>query len=266
MTDSEPERFGLPSSNDLKFSAQILHPLIDSLASLFFPATCALCQNIVESVSSGVICQACWQKVRRFEGVVCARCGYGFPSRNIELAVPLCGGCRRGFFLFDFARAYSQFEDPFKEIIHQFKYRSHRSLARPLSELLFSAYQSHWEDCSSDLIVPVPLHKSRERARGFNQAFELSKPLGKLAHIPVRSNLLLRVRPTKVQAGLSRRERRLNVTGAFELSRDGTVEDQAVLLVDDVFTTGATLNECAKILRRNGARRVNVLTLARVVR
>jgi len=116
------------------------------------------------------------------------------------------------------------------------------------------------------LIVPVPLHKSRERARGFNQAFELSKPLANMAQIPVLANLLSRVRPTKIQAGLSRRERRMNVAGAFVLSRSKTIEDKTVLLVDDVFTTGATLNECAKILRRNGARRVNVLTLARVVR
>ena len=256
----------MPSSKDLKFSAQILHPFVNSLVSLFFPATCVLCQEIVETVSSSVICQACWQKVRRFDGVVCVRCGYGFPSKNIESTRPLCGVCRRGLFLFDFARAYSPFEDPFKEIIHQFKYRSHRSLARPLSKLLFSVCESHLEDCSSDLIVPVPLHKSRERARGFNQAFELSKPLGRMAHIPVSANLLLRVRPTKVQAGLSRRERRLNLTGAFELSRWKDVEGKTVLLVDDVFTTGATLNECAKILKSNGARRVNVLTLARVVR
>lgn len=87
-----------------------------------------------------------------------------------------------------------------------------------------------------------------------------------MAQIPVSANLLLRVRPTKVQAGLSRRERRLNLKGAFELSRWKDVEGKTVLLVDDVFTTGATLNECAKILKSNGARRVNVLTLARVVR
>jgi ComF family protein len=253
-------------SNDLKFAAQIFQPLVDSLASIFFPATCTLCRNVVETVSSGVVCQGCWQTVRAFEGVVCAQCGYGFPSRSIESTRPLCGGCRRGLFIFDFARAYSPFEDPLKEIIHQFKYRSHRSLGRPLSELLFSVYRFHEQDCFSDLIVPVPLHKSRERTRGFNQACELSKPLGKMAHIPVSTGLLLRVKPTRVQAGLSRRERRINVAGAFELSQTKAIEDKALLLVDDVFTTGATLNECAKILRRNGARRVNVLTLARVVK
>ena len=220
----------------------------------------------METVSSSVVCQACWQTVRGFDGAVCVQCGYGFPSTSIELSRALCGGCRRGLFVFDFARAYSPFENPLQEIIHQFKYRSHRSLARPLSELLFSVYRCHEEDYSSDLIVPVPLHKSRERTRGFNQACELSKPLGKMAQIPVFTSLLLRVRPTKVQAGLSRRERRLNVAGAFKVSQTQAIEDKALLLVDDVFTTGATLNECAKILKRNGARRVNVLTLARVVK
>jgi ComF family protein len=250
----------------LKFSAQIFQPVIDSLASLLFPATCALCHGVVETVASSVICQSCWGKVKKFDGVVCSQCGYSFPSRSIESTRPLCGICRRGLFLFDFARAYSRFEDPFIEIIHQFKYRSHRSLAQPLSKLLFSLYQSHLRECCADLIIPVPLHRSRKRTRGFNQALELSKPLGRMGGIAVAANALVRVRATKVQAGLSRRERRLNLNGAFEFSRRRGIEGKRVLLVDDVFTTGATLNECAKILKRNGARRVNVLTLARVVR
>jgi len=198
--------------------------------------------------------------------MVCTHCGYGFPSRSITSVKPLCGICRRSLFLFEFARAYAPFEEPFQEIIHQFKYRSHRSLAQPLSKLLLTVYQAHLEDCSSDLIVPVPLHKSRERERGFNQALELSKPLGKMANLPVFASTLARIRPTRVQAGLSRRERRMNINGAFDLLETKSVEGKIVLLVDDVFTTGATLNECARILKKNGAQRVNVLTLTRVVR
>jgi ComF family protein len=153
-----------------------------------------------------------------------------------------------------------------KEVIHQFKYRSHQSLAKPLAHLLLSVYRSNQENLSSDMMIPVPLHRSRERERGFNQALELSRKLSRFIRTPVVSGLLVRSRPTKVQAGLSRRERRLNLAGAFRLSRSGVVEDKRVLLVDDVFTTGATLNECAKILKRNGAQRVNVLTVARVIR
>lgn len=199
-------------------------------------------------------------------GLVCTRCGYGFPSTNIQSATPLCGGCRRSLFLFDFARAYSPFEDPLKEIIHQFKYRSHASLAKPLAGLLLSVYQANLKELSADLIIPVPLHKSRERERGFNQAFELARQFSRVARIPLPTELLVRTRPTKVQAGLSRRERRINLKGAFEVSRSGMIKDKTLLLIDDVFTTGATLNECAKILKEHGARRINVLTLARVIR
>jgi ComF family protein len=201
-----------------------------------------------------------------FRGILCARCGYGFPSPNIHSARPLCGGCRRSLFLFDFARAYSSFEEPLKEIIHQFKYRSHPSLARPLARLLLSVYRSNLAELSSDLIIPVPLHKLRERERGFNQAFELSRQFSRLTCIPLPTGLLVRTKPTKVQAGLSRRQRRLNLRGAFEVSRSGMIRDKTLLLIDDVFTTGATLNECAKILKDHGARRINVLTLARVIR
>ena len=254
------------SAVDLKFTSQILNPLVNSLLSVFFPVTCSLCQSVVEDLSLGVICQSCWRRVGPFRGILCTRCGYGFPSTNIQSARPLCGGCRRSLFLFDFARAYSPFEDPLKEIIHQFKYSSHPSLAKPLAHLLLSVYQSNPQELSADLIIPVPLHRSRERERGFNQAFELSRQFSRLTRIPLPTRLLVRTRPTKVQAGLSRRERRINLRGAFEVSRSRVLEDKTVLLIDDVFTTGATLNECAKILKEHGALRINVLTLARVIR
>ena len=250
----------------MKFPSQIFNPLVNSLLSVFFPTSCSLCQSVVEELSLGVICQSCWKAVNPFRGVLCSLCGYGFPSTNIQSATPLCGGCRRSLFLFDFARAYAPFEDPFKEIIHQFKYRSHPSLARPLARLLLSVYQSNLDQLSADLIIPVPLHKSRERERGFNQAIELARHFAQLTRIPVPSRLLVRTKPTKVQAGLSRRERRINLRGAFEVSESGKIKDKTLLLIDDVFTTGATINECAKILRDHGARRINVLTLARVIR
>lgn len=167
-------------------------------------------------------------------------------------------------FQFDFARAYSGYDDPLKEIIHQFKYRPHPSLAKPLAGLLFSVYQSNLEELSADLVLPVPMHKSREKERGFNQAHELAKHFSRHAHIPLQSKILFRVKATRVQAGLSRRERRLNLVGSFQVSGRIGIKDKKVMLIDDVFTTGATVNECAKLLKRNGAQRVSVLTLARV--
>ena len=195
----------------------------------------------------------------------CSQCGYAFPSKIIQSSKPLCGNCRRNLFLFDFARSFATFHDPLKEIIHQFKYRSHRSLARPLAHLLHSAYRLHFEQLASDAMIAVPMHPSRERERGFNQTAELCKHFSRSTHIPIEQ-VLLRKRPTKVQAGLSRRERRLNLRGAFKVSRKERIEGRSLLLIDDVFTTGATVNECAKILKESGARRVHVLTVARVIR
>lgn len=131
--------------------------------------------------------------------------------------------------------------------------------------MIHSAYRMNTAQLASDAMIAVPMHPSRERERGFNQASELCKHLSRLTHIPVES-VLLRTRPTKVQAGLSSRERRLNLTGAFKVSQKERVKGRSLLLIDDVFTTGATVNECAKILKESGAYRVHVLTLARVIR
>ncbi|HVN82804.1 MAG TPA: ComF family protein, partial [Terriglobia bacterium] len=139
------------------------------------------------------------------------------------------------------------------------------SLAQPLARLLFSVYCLHLQEFSSDMVAPVPLHRSRERERGFNQSLLLARYFSRLVDIPFHPRLLTRIRATQMQAGLSRRARRLNLAGAFLLPDKTEVAEKAVLLVDDVFTTGATVNECARLLRVSGARRVNVLTLARVI-
>jgi ComF family protein len=221
---------------------------------------------VVDDCSLGVVCESCWKAIRLIEAPYCSQCGYGFVSKAVSSEGALCGGCRRGLYQFDFARSLGSFQEPLKEIIHQFKYRSHPGLAKPLAFRLASAYTAHRDVLAADLIIPVPLHRWRERQRGFNQAFELSRHFAKLARIPVERHWLLRTRPTKVQAGLSRRERRLNMSGAFAVSKHAKLERKALLLVDDVFTTGATLNECARILKQQGASTVSVLTVARVIR
>ncbi len=204
--------------------------------------------------------------MKPFERPLCRQCGYAFSSESVPKENALCGACRRGLFIFDWARSHAGFEDPLKEIIHQFKYGSHRSLAKPLARLLFSVYLANIESLRAAIVVPVPLHRSRQRERGFNQARELARYFCRLAQIPLYSDLLQRARATQIQAGLSRRERRINLRGAFAVSKRDAVKDKSVLLIDDVFTTGATLNECARILKSEGATRINVLTLARVIR
>ncbi len=249
----------------LKTVSRTIAPLVDSLLSIIFPCTCRLCHKIVGDSAFGVVCEDCWNKIKAIEDPFCSVCGYPFVSKCVEPGA-LCGSCRHQLFAFDFARSYSSFSDPLKEIIHQFKYCGHLSLARPLGRHLQAVYHSFPAALRSDVIIPVPLHKARERERGFNQAAELAKQLSGLTRIPFQPGWFVRTRPTEVQAGLSRRQRRMNLKGAFQVSRRAVLANRDILLLDDVFTTGATLNECATILKRSGCRRVNVLTIARVSR
>ena len=224
-----------------------------------------VCQSPVEALDCGVVCGPCWQRVSRLEGILCDLCGYAFASRNLPDENVLCAACRRGYFHFDFARSCSRLEEPLQGIIHQFKYGSHPSLARPLARLLHALWVQAYRDRTPDMIVPVPLHRARQRERGFNQSRLLARHLSRWTQVPLMDRVLVRSRSTEAQAGLSRKQRRRNIQGAFRVADRGSIRERAVLLVDDVFTTGATLNECARMLRKQGAQRVDVLTIARVV-
>ena len=167
-----------------------------------------------------------------------------------------CGRCRSGEHIFDFARSAVFFNDSAREIIHHLKYADRVSLARPIGRMLREIVQR--EGFEGTCLIPVPLHRSRERERGFNQAELIARELD----LPVDIRAIRRRKKTPTQTGLSRSERARNLAAAFELR--GDVEDLKVILVDDVFTTGATMNELAKVLKRGGASRVEVLTFARV--
>lgn len=258
-----PGRFPLDHLNPARI---LFKTVLNSLAAVVFPSSCVLCRATVDDLDLGPVCQNCWNSLKPGVGEICSRCGYFIPSTRLYSNPPLCGGCRRDLFQFDYARAYSTFDGPLKEVIHQFKYHGRQTLARPLSNLLLQVYQEGRDQLRSDLVIPVPLHKARERERGFNQSYLLATHFCRKTEIELRPGLLVRCRPTQTQAGLSRRARRLNMLGAFQVTAERHILDHPVLLIDDVFTTGATLNECARLLKKTGASRVNVLTLARVAK
>jgi ComF family protein len=183
---------------------------------------------------------------------MCPCCGE--PSVAIE---GLCGRCRLGEYSFDLARSALLFNDPLREIIHHLKYSDRVSLAKVLGGILKDCLDSGPFEGTE--LLPVPLHGSRLRQRGFNQAELLAKGLGR----PVNSNLLRRKKNTPTQTGLSRNQRRRNLSGAFEVR--GTPAN-TVILVDDVYTTGSTANEISRTLKRAGTKRVEVLTIARVTK
>ena len=174
----------------------------------------------------------------------------------------LCALCRRESFSFDQARCFGWYEGTLRKIVQQFKYGKLRPLDKRLASWM-TPLVSRMNADSLDLVLPVPLHRNRERARGFNQADLLARQLGRQCGIPLGGRDCVRVRDTPPQAGLRAAQRRKNVRGAFAVPRPAKVRGKRVLLVDDVMTTGATVDACARVLRQAGAEGVWVVTLAR---
>lgn len=224
-----------------------------------------------EKVMAPFLCVECLGGFLPAESPVCSMCGYVFKSSEGE--DHLCGKCMELPKCFGKARAAGLYYGTFMEVIHSLKYKGKLQLAGPLEMFLFSILMRHWSINEFDLIVPVPLHFKRFRERGFNQAYVLVKNLANLADIfmpepgglKIGRDVLERIRYTEPQTGLGKERRMKNIKGAFAVKDASAVRGKRVLLVDDVYTTGATADECAKALFESGANSVDVLTLARAV-
>ncbi len=243
-----------------------LREACDALASLFFPAPCRICQVTLDTASRIPVCRKCLDSLRPLGGPLCQLCGRPFVSALAALARrPLCHVCRRGVYAFELARSYGAYDGPMVQAITLLKYHAVTPLggwfAARLAEL--AAHQP--EAFAADVVVPVPLHATRLRERGYNQAELIARPLAKRLGLRFRSYLLVRTRPRPDKLRLSRQERWRTVRGAYAIRAGNRVDNLRVLLVDDVFTSGATLDACARALRNAGAASVLGLTVARVV-
>jgi len=199
---------------------------------------------------------------------VCGLCGERLVTPHAE-AQPICGECRTAAPSFARAMAYGSYEGGLRELIHLLKYGRVRSAAGVLGRMLAEVIQGFGSEFLSAVAVPVPLHASKLRQRGFNQAEEIARAALKnlrRSELKFAAGVLSRRRATESQTGLSDHQRQQNVRGAFVVVSPDEVEGEDVLLVDDVFTTGATVTECARVLRRAGADRVFVATVARVLK
>lgn len=197
----------------------------------------------------------------------CSRCGVPFRTRGDRNHV--CGRCLTVPPAFEVARAVTIYDasepaqQPLKSVLQRYKYNRDVALAAPLGQLLRRGCPFDLADY--DLVLPVPLHLSRLRWRGFNQAALLARRIVAGTRLPVDVFSLERARATQPQVELDEKERRRNVAAAFRVSRPERIRNRRVLLVDDVYTTGSTVNECSFTLRAAGARRVDVLVLARAI-
>jgi competence protein ComFC len=229
--------------------------------SFFYPETCQICKSSRATAGEGFVCAGCRQQVRFITPPFCERCGLPFAG-DITTAFE-CANCRGMELHFRSARSAVAAGGVVRETVHGYKYQHALWFEPFLADLLVRAAVPELAKEKWDLMVPVPLHPARKREREFNQAERLANRLGKAARIPVRTNLLRRVEPTRTQTQLARDERITNVRNAFATRRQQKLDGERIVLVDDVFTTGATTSACARVLKKAGAGDICVWTVAR---
>jgi ComF family protein len=237
---------------------------IDRILACVYPDICQVCQESSASKAQGYVCQSCRSGVdgvQFIEEPLCRCCGTPFEgemSSSFE-----CSNCRDHHLHFRSARAAVRMTGLMKKVIHDYKYHNSLWFEPFLSELMLTARQTTLNRECIDYLVPIPLHWKRKWDRSYNQSERLAHLASRSSGIPVATGLLKRVQPTPTQTRLTRIQRMENVRGAFVYNRRTPLAGAAILLIDDVLTTGATASECAKVLMRNGARSVDVWTVAR---
>jgi ComF family protein len=234
-----------------------------TLFQFFLPPQCPCCEKFLEEGQQG-FCPNCLSEIRWIEPPFCSICGLPFISKKTK-SHP-CSACVTHRKYFTIARALGTYEGSLREAIHRWKYEGKTHLTPFFGEWMAEGLNRYWEADSLNLLIPVPLHTQRLRERGFNQALLLVKELSRRTGIPYRKTILQKKKPTTPQVDLSGAEREKGVRRAFHVTGKEELRGKSVLLVDDVYTTGATVNECSKMLRRGGAARVDVLTLAHALK
>jgi ComF family protein len=240
----------------------------EALASVLFPAPCRICAEDLDTGSRVPFCRSCLAALSKpLPEPLCARCGRPIVSLAVAggTSQPECHLCRSGIYAFDFARSFGAYTPAMARAILLLKYGNVVPLGPWFASQLAALAKRQPECFAADALVPVPLDRLRLRERGYNQAEKIARPLSHILRIPLRSYLLVRTRPRPSQLRLTRRERWETVRGAFATSQGALVDKLRVLLVDDVFTTGATLDACSKALKRAGAAQVAGLTVARAM-
>ena len=237
----------------------------EGLFATLFPAECRLCNEPLLAMSRLPVCYTCLAKIQSFNSPVCARCGEILTIGNAQA----CTACVQAPPPFVAALAIGPYDGALRGVIHLLKYNAVRPAAQMLGrELGRILTENAARIGDKPLILPVPLHRAKDRDRGFNQAEEIANAVKRVTGFAIDRHVLVRKRPTVSQTGMTAHQRRENVRGAFVLRKRGLdiVKGRNVVLIDDVMTTGATAAECTRVLLRAGAKQVLVATAARVTR
>ena len=244
-----------------------LRSTLDALASVLAPAPCRLCAKPLLNASRIPICPECLASFVPIGEPMCQCCGRPFPAIVAEhtgAPLPLCRLCRENTFAFERARSFGVYDTALHNAILLLKYEELTRLGDWFAERLAEVAAREAELFKADVVVPVPLHPARQRERGYNQAELIARPLAKRLGIKQGAYLLMRTRPRPARLVLSRKEHWESVRGAYATRKGLRVDKLRVLLIDDVMTTGATLDACSRALKQAGAASVVGLTVARV--
>lgn len=239
-----------------------MKPFFSALLDFIFPPLCHVCRSFIPDAGSLHVCPSCLEGMQTVSRPLCPVCGIPFAGQGAD---HLCGACIVTPPSYDAARAALVYAGATRELIHTFKYNYKIHLRRPLALLTARRLAACVASFQPELLVPVPLHVKRLRSRGFNQAVLLGELLSREWGVPLKRRAMRRIRWTEPQISLSAAERRHNVKGAFSVADPALVAGKRVLLLDDVLTTGSTVEECSHMLRKAGAAQVLVITVARAV-
>jgi len=241
----------------------------EGLLNFIFPLDCKICEKPIRESKGYSICEDCFKTIELIDKPYCVKCGKPFLISTdlfMQDREILCVDCKKKKYSFEFARSIGIYQKVLKECIHLFKYYGEKKLAEPLGNLMINYLLKNDEFKKKiDLIIPVPLHKNDLKKRGFNQSVLLGRVIGDYFSIPVGKRVLIKKKITPFQVNLSKKEREKNIIKAFAVERPEEVKYKNILILDDIFTTGSTVEECAKELIKAQAKNIFVLTLARSV-
>jgi len=264
----------------LQGPGRVVRAVVDDLVTTLFPADCRVCDGPLLRAGVAPVCDACMGGIAAQATTLCRKCGEALDLEGVRFAGQfpaeglLCAPCRMAAPEFERAVAYGVYQDGLREMVHLLKYERMSTVARPLGGMLAQAIKMLEGEAGAELtVIAVPLFPSKERLRGYNQAVLLAdaalaelKKMRPEWRLRAMHRAIRRVRDTESQFALTPHGRRRNLKGAFAVTKGAALMGREVLLVDDIYTTGATARECARVLRRAGATKIWVATLARAKR
>ncbi len=229
--------------------------------NLIYPKRCQGCGSKLHYENRFYLCLECLKKIKLNSPPFCIKCGR--PVAGMAEIEVVCGKCAGAKYDFDKAFFCCNYEGLVKELIHKFKYNHKKFLIYIFNKLMVDFAKNYISINNLDMVAPVPLHRGKLQQRGFDQSLLLSRNLSKTLGLSHSYNILTRDKDTRQQTGLSKKQRLDNIKGAFSVKSKKVFDNKRVLLIDDVFTTAATANECAAALKKVGAKSVTLLTLAK---